>query len=48
MLGNVKAKDDAIAALKNKGLLLNIVKELSCEIKFSKNKKYGLLGPPIT
>ena len=50
MRGNMATMDNAIEALKNKGLLLKIVKGrqdyLSCRIKFSKDKKRAWLGQP--
>ena len=50
MIGNSATMDDAILALKNKGLVLKIVEGLqdylSCEIKISNNKKHAWLGHP--
>ena len=50
MVGNKKAIDDAISALKENGLVLNIKEGLqdylSCEIKFSTDKKKSWLGQP--
>ena len=47
MEGNMAAINGAIEALKNKGLVLKIVNglqdSLSCKIKFSKDKKEGLV-----
>ena len=51
MIGNIATIDDAIRALKNKGLVLKIVEGLQdylpCEIKFSEDKKRAWLGQPI-
>ena len=48
MVGDVKAIDDAISALKNNGLVLKVMEGLqdylSCKIKFSKDKKSAWLG----
>ena len=48
MVGDIKAIDDAIAALKNNGLVLKIVEELqdylSYKVKFLMDKKRGWLG----
>ena len=45
MIGDIAAMDDAIKALKNKGLVLKIVEGLqdylSCKIKFSDDKKHA-------
>ena len=50
MIGDKAAIDDAIMALKNKGLVLKVVEGLQyylyCEIKFSENKKCTWLGQP--
>ena len=50
MIGNMAATDDAIETLKSKGLVLKIVEGLqhylSCNIKFSSDKKGGWLGQP--
>ena len=50
MVGDIVAIDDAIEVLKNKGLVLKIVEGLkeylSCEIKFSNNKKCAWFGQP--
>ena len=47
MVGDIKAIDDAISALKNIGLVLKVMEELqdysSCEIKFVENKKWTWL-----
>ena len=49
-VGNIAAIDDNIEALKNKGIVLKIVEGLqdylSCEIKFSNDKKQAWLGQP--
>ena len=48
MIGDGEAIDDVIATLKNNGLVLQTVEGLqdylSCEIKFSKDKKRVWLG----
>ena len=50
MVGDIAAIDDAIEALKSKGLVLKIMdglqNYLSCEIKISDNKKRAWLGQP--
>ena len=50
MIGDKTAIDDAILALKNKGLVLKVVEGLqdylSCKIKFSEKKKHAWLGQP--
>ena len=50
VVGDIAAVDDAIEALKNNGLVLKIMEELqnylSCEIKYSDNKKHAWLGQP--
>ena len=50
MIGNMAAIDDAIEALKNKGLVLKIVEGLqdylSCKIKLSEDKKRVWLWQP--
>ena len=50
MIGNSTAIDDAILALKNKGLVLKIMEGLqdylSCKIKISNDKKCTWLGQP--
>ena len=50
MIGNIATIDDAIPALKNKGLVLKIVEGLqdylSCKIKISDNEKRAWLGQP--
>ena len=50
MVGNVDPIDDAIAALKNNGLVLEVMQRLqnylSFEIKFSEDKKRAWLGQP--
>ena len=47
MVGNIAAINNAIGALKSKGLILKIMEGLqdylSCEIKFSNNKKHTWL-----
>ena len=47
MVGNMKAIDETIAALKNNGLVLKVVQGLqdylSCEIKVSENKQRAWL-----
>ena len=48
MIGNVEAINNSIAALKKNGLVLKIVEGLqeylSCEVKFSTDKKKALIG----
>ena len=50
MVGDITAIDDAIEVLKNKGLVLKIMKKLryylSCELKISNNKKHAWLRQP--
>ena len=50
MIGDIVTIDDAIEALKNEGLVLKMVERLldylSCEIKFSNDKKQAWLGQP--
>ena len=50
MIGNNAMIDDAISALKNKGLVLKIMEGLqdylSCEIKISDDGKHAWLGQP--
>ena len=50
IVGDVKAIDNTITALKNNGLILKVVEGLqdylSCEIKFSEDKKRAWLGQP--
>ena len=50
MIGDIATIDDAIEALKNKGLVLKIVEGLqvyfSYKIKFSNDKKLAWLGQP--
>ena len=50
MVGDIATIDDAIEALKSKGLALKIVEGLqyylSCNIKFSNDKKHAWLGQP--
>ena len=50
MVGDIAMIDDAVEALKSKGLVLKILEGLqnylSCEIKFSNNKKCAWLGWP--
>ena len=50
MIGNKAAIDDAILALKSKGLVLKVVEGiqdyLSCKIKISEDKKRAWLGQP--
>ena len=50
MMGDIATIDDAIEALKNKGMILKIVEGLhdylSCEIIFSDDKKHAWLGQP--
>ena len=50
MVGNIEAIDNAIEALRSKGLMLKIVEGLqdylSCKIKFSNNKKHAWLEQP--
>ena len=50
MVGDIATNDDAIEAIKNKGLVLKIVEGLqdylSCKIQFSDNKKCSWLGWP--
>ena len=50
MVGDIAAINNAIEALKSKGPVLKIVEGLldylSCEIKFSNNKKHTWLGQP--
>ena len=50
MVGNIATIDDAIKALKSKGLVLKIIEGLqdylSCKIKFFDDKKHAWLGQP--
>ena len=50
MIGDMATIDDAIEALKSKGLVLKIVEGLqeylSCKVKFSEDKKRAWLGQP--
>ena len=50
MVGNIKAINGAITALKDNGVVLKVMEEihdfLSHEIKFSKDKKRALSGQP--
>ena len=50
MVGDIATINDAIEALKNKGLVLKIVEELHdylyCKTKFSNDKKCAWLGQP--
>ena len=50
MVGDITTIDDVIEELKNKGLVLKILEGLqdylSCEIKFSDDKKRAWLGQP--
>ena len=50
MIGDIAAINDAIEVLENKGLILKIVEGLwdylSCNIKFSDDKKHAWLGQP--
>ena len=50
MIEDIVTNDNAIEALKSKGLVLNIVEGLqdylSCKIKFSEDKKRAWLGKP--
>ena len=50
MVGDIDAIDNAIAALKENGLVLNMVEGLqdylSCDVKFSTDKKRAWLGEP--
>ena len=48
MVGDVETIDEAISALKENGLVLKIIEALldylSCEVKFSKDRKRAWLG----
>ena len=50
MIGNIAAINDAILALKNKGLVLKILEGLqdyfSCKMKILDDKKHAWLGQP--